>query len=79
MFGGFSQGSGYRTETQKVKACGYDTVTEEVITHGDAKSGKGGTAVRKFVALKLQGPNSSTRNAASPKPAERNYIRDPTP
>jgi hypothetical protein len=42
MFGGFSQGSGYRTETQKVKACGYDTVTEEVITHGDAKSGKGG-------------------------------------
>lgn len=42
MFGGFSQGSGYRTETQKVKACGYDTVTEEVVTHGDAKSGKGG-------------------------------------
>jgi hypothetical protein len=32
----------YRTETKQVKTCGYDTVTEEVYTPGDSKSGKGG-------------------------------------
>ena len=41
MFGGGSS-AGYRTETKQVKACGYDIVTEEVYTPGDAKSGKGG-------------------------------------
>lgn len=38
MFGGISQGAGYRTETRQVKTCGYDTVTEEVYNG----SGKGG-------------------------------------
>lgn len=43
MFGtGSSQGSGYRTETRQVKTCRYDIVTEEIVTPGDAKSGKGG-------------------------------------
>ena len=32
----------YRTETRQVKTCDYDIVTEEVVTPGDAKSGKGG-------------------------------------
>lgn len=30
------------TETRQVKTCGYDIVTERVVTPGDAKSGKGG-------------------------------------
>ena len=34
--------AGYRTETRQVKTCGYDIVTEEVVTPGDSKSGKGG-------------------------------------
>jgi hypothetical protein len=42
MFGIGTQNAGYRTETKQVKTCGYDTVTEEVYTPGDAKSGKGG-------------------------------------
>jgi hypothetical protein len=42
MFGGISQGSGFRTETRQVKTCQYDIVTEEVFTPGSAKSGKGG-------------------------------------
>ena len=42
MFGLSAQGSGYRTETRQVKTCGYDIVTEQVVTPGDAKSGKGG-------------------------------------
>ena len=42
MFGVSSPFSGSRTETKQVKACGYDTVTEEIYTPGDAKSGKGG-------------------------------------
>jgi hypothetical protein len=42
MFGLSAQGSGYRTETRQVKTCKYDIVTEEIITPGDAKSGKGG-------------------------------------
>ena len=32
----------YRTETRQVKLCGYDTVSEEIYTPGDSKSGKGG-------------------------------------
>ncbi len=40
MFG--AQASEYQTVTKKVKTCGYDIVTEEVRTPGDAKSGKGG-------------------------------------
>ena len=32
----------YRTETYQKKTCGYDIVTEQVYTGGDAKSGKGG-------------------------------------
>lgn len=42
MFGTTAQSSGYRTETRQVKTCGYDIVTEQVVTPGDAKSGKGG-------------------------------------
>jgi hypothetical protein len=40
MFG--SSQAQYRTETRQVKTCGYDIVTEEIHTPGDAKSGKGG-------------------------------------
>lgn len=42
MFGTASQAGSYRTETRQVKTCGYDIITEEVVTPGDAKSGKGG-------------------------------------
>ncbi len=42
MFSMNSQSAGYRTETHQVKTCGYDIVTEEVVTPGDSKSGKGG-------------------------------------
>lgn len=42
MFGNPSQTAGYRTETRQVKTCGYDIITEEIVTPGDAKSGKGG-------------------------------------
>jgi len=42
MFGTSAQNGYYRTETRQVKTCGYDIVTEEVVTPGDAKSGKGG-------------------------------------
>lgn len=42
MFGWSSANAGYRTETRQVKTCQYDIVTEEVVTPGDAKSGKGG-------------------------------------
>lgn len=42
MYGLSSQSAGYRTETRQVKTCGYDIVTERVVTQGDAKSGKGG-------------------------------------
>lgn len=42
MFGVPSQTAGYRTETHQVKLCGYDTVTERVVTPGSSKSGKGG-------------------------------------
>lgn len=42
MFPLGSQNAGYRTETKQVKTCGYDIVTEEVVTPGDSKSGKGG-------------------------------------
>lgn len=42
MFGTTAQSGYYRTETRQVKTCGYDIVTEEVVTPGDAKSGKGG-------------------------------------
>ena len=41
MFGRKSQAT-YHTETRQVKTCGYDIVTEQVVTPGDAKSGKGG-------------------------------------
>jgi hypothetical protein len=42
MFGYSDQYAGYRTETRQVKTCKYDIVTEEVMTPGDSKSGKGG-------------------------------------
>ena len=42
LFGNHGQTAGYRTETRKVKACGYDIVTKQVVTPGDSKSGKGG-------------------------------------
>ena len=41
MFGIGSQAM-YHQETRQVKTCGYDIVTEQVVTPGDAKSGKGG-------------------------------------
>ena len=41
MFGTGTQ-SMYHKETRQVKACGYDIVYEQVVTPGDAKSGKGG-------------------------------------
>jgi hypothetical protein len=41
MFGRSASAS-YHTESWQVKTCGYDLVTEQVITPGDAKSGKGG-------------------------------------
>lgn len=51
MFSPSTTAAGYRTETRKVKTCGYDIVTEEVVTPGDAKSGKGGmvTTIEKRV------------------------------
>ncbi len=42
MFGYTKQYAGYRTETRQVKTCHYDIITEQVVTPGDAKSGKGG-------------------------------------
>lgn len=42
MFGVPTGNAGYRTETHQVKTCGYDIVTEQIVTPGDAKSGKGG-------------------------------------
>lgn len=41
MFGSTSFFS-TRTESRQVRTCGYDIVTEQVVTPGDAKSGKGG-------------------------------------
>ncbi len=42
MFGSSAQNGYYRTEKRQVKTCQYDIVTEEVVTPGDSKSGKGG-------------------------------------
>ena len=42
MFGRNSRTASYRTETRQVATCSYDIVTEQVVTRGDAKSGKGG-------------------------------------
>ena len=42
MFGNPFPTAEYRTVTRQVKTCGYDIVTEQVVTPGDAKSGKGG-------------------------------------
>lgn len=42
MFSRPTATAGYRTETRQVKTCGYDIVTEQIITPGDPKSGKGG-------------------------------------
>jgi hypothetical protein len=42
MFGNPTQTAAYHTETRQVKTCGYDIVTEQIVTPGDAKSGKGG-------------------------------------
>lgn len=42
MFGNPSSIASHRTETRQVRTCGYDIVTEEIVTPGDAKSGKGG-------------------------------------
>ena len=41
MFGASSRGSSH-LESRQVKTCGYDIVTREVVTPGNAKSGKGG-------------------------------------
>jgi len=42
MFGLTNQNGTYVTETKQVKTCKYDIVYEQVVTHGSAKSGKGG-------------------------------------
>lgn len=42
MFGITTTAAGFRTETRQVKTCSYDIVTEQIVTPGDAKSGKGG-------------------------------------
>ena len=42
MFGNPSYSAGYRDETRQVKTCDYDIVTEQVVTPGSTKSGKGG-------------------------------------
>lgn len=42
MFGLPTSTAGHRMETVQVRTCGYDTVTEQIVTSGDAKSGKGG-------------------------------------
>ncbi len=42
MFGLGNLSAGYRTDTHQVKTCHYDIVTEQIVTPGDAKSGKGG-------------------------------------
>lgn len=42
MFGTGGKSAGYRTETRQVKTCSYDIITKQVVTPGDAKSGKGG-------------------------------------
>jgi hypothetical protein len=42
MFGISGATAGYRTETRQVKTCEYDVITEQIVTPGDAKSGKGG-------------------------------------
>ena len=41
MFGRSTTAS-LHTETRQVKTCDYDIVTEQIVTPGDAKSGKGG-------------------------------------
>ncbi len=66
MFG-TSTGPGYRTETRKVKTCGYDIITKEVVTAGDAKSGKGGmvqTIEEKVPRYKMV--NRKIRNHCTP-------------
>jgi len=39
MFGIHAQTAGYRTETRQVKTCGYDIVTQRVVTQDGSKGG----------------------------------------
>jgi hypothetical protein len=43
MFGITSTAAGYRTETRQVRTCSFETITEQIVTPGDAKSGLGGS------------------------------------
>ncbi|MBC8128589.1 MAG: hypothetical protein H8M99_15730 [Gloeobacteraceae cyanobacterium ES-bin-144] len=52
-----------RTETRQVKTCGYDIVTEEIVTPGDAKSGKGGMV--QTIEKKVPRYKTVTRNVRS--------------
>lgn len=58
MFGWSTQTAGYRTETRQVKACGYDTVTEQVQTSAGSK---GGMATFETVEKKVQRYKTVTR------------------
>lgn len=64
MFGNPGASAGYRTETRQVKTCGYDIVTEEVYTPGDAKSGKGGMV--QTVEKKVPRYKTVTKNVRVP-------------
>ena len=63
MFGIGSLAS-YHKETRLVKACGYDIVQEQVITPGDAKSGKGGMV--QTIERKVPRYKSVTRTVRTP-------------
>jgi len=66
MFGAPSLSAGYQTETRQVKTCGYDIVTEQVVTRGDAKNGMGDTVqtvekkVPRYKTVKVKTRNSGS-------------------
>jgi hypothetical protein len=65
MFGspGSLASAGTRTETRQVRTCGYDIVTKQVVTPGDA-SGKGGMV--ETVEEKVPRYKTVTRNVRIP-------------
>ena len=84
MFGRKGYTASYRTETRQVKTCHYDIVTEEVVTPGDAKSGKGGmvqTIEKKVPRLlrkifhEFAGLQGSHSQYATLRSGEKRYIR----
>lgn len=68
MFGNPLHSTDYHTETRQVKTCGYDIVTEQVVTPGSAKSGKGGMVqtiekkVPRYKTVTVKVRNSSNAN-----------------